>query len=138
MLSLPSGHRDPQGEAADYFDTAIIDELAALTGALTVFYVVVSIAHWLLLPRHAAIVMTPLAAVSACILFATYLAHRKRHFVTRRLHPLAFFVFTVALTNCVTHLYLLGRPEDTTNLALLITATGWLTLSRSWFAIAAA
>jgi len=134
MFSIRSAKRE---EPAGYVDAAVGDELAALTGALTVFYLVVSVAHWYLLQRPAAVIMTPLAATSAGILCATFFAIQKHRLHPRWLHPLAFFVFSVALVNCVTHLYLTGRPEDTTNLALLVTATGWLTISRRWFTIAA-
>ncbi len=138
MLSLSSAHANRRDEPIDYLDAAVGDELAALTGALTVFYAVASVAHWFLLPRHAAVIMTPLAAVSACILAVTCVCMRRYRLQARWLHPVAFFVFNVALVNCVLHLYLLGRPEDTTNLALLVTASGWLTLSRRWFATVAA
>jgi len=132
-VTAPSQEKEPR----DYVDEAVGDELAALTGALTVFYLIVSVAHWYLLPRHAAIIMTPLAALSACVLLTTCLLVQRHRLWAQWLHPVAFFVFNVALANCVTHLYLLGRPEDTTNLALLISASGWLTLSRKWLATAA-
>ena len=138
MLSSPPTQTARPDPSIDYADVAVGDELVALTGALTVFYSIASVAHWYLLPRHAAWVMTPLAAASAVILLATFFCVHRYQLWTRWLQPLAFFVFSVALVNCATHLYLLGRPEDTTNLALLVTATGWLTISRSWFALAAA
>ena len=137
MISLLIQSRQHE-QPTDYVDVAVGDELAALTGALTVFYLIVSVAHWFLLPRDAAIIMTPLAVCSAGTLFATFVFVQRRHLWARWLHALAFFVFNVSLANCVVHLYLLGRPDDTTNLALLVTASGWLTLSRKWFATAAA
>ncbi|HEY4313621.1 MAG TPA: ATP-binding protein [Pirellulales bacterium] len=137
MFSLLSGRSARPAETTDYVDAAVGDELAALTGALTAFYLIVSVAHWFLLPRHAALVMTPLAAVSACILLATFISIQKYRLWAQWLQPLAFFVFSVALINCAVHLYLLGKPEDSTNLALLVAASGWLTLSYAWYATAA-
>lgn len=137
MISLLSARPVSRVTSTDYVDAAVGDELAALTGALTVYYAVVSVAHWYLLPHDAALIMTPLAFASAGILLATFVFVQRRRLWARWLHFLLFFVFNVSLVNCIIHLYLLARPEDTTNLALLVTATGWLTLSRKFFATAA-
>jgi C4-dicarboxylate-specific signal transduction histidine kinase len=131
--SLP---REAQGlRPSDWMNTAVWDELVALTGALAVYFAVISVAHWFVLPPAAARVMAPLAAASSGILLATCVAIRRRGSSNPRSQLLAFFVGCVALTNCAVHLWLLGKPEDSTNFAIVMAASGWLMLSRRWLLI---
>ena len=122
----------PKSRFRSVLDSAIGDELAALSGALATFFAAVTVAHRYMLPPEAAAVMSPLAAVSAALLLAIFLTLRRYSVPERWAHPLAFLVGSTALANCVVHLYLLGRPEDTTNFAVVVAASGWLLLSRAW------
>jgi len=117
----------------NFVDRAVGDELMSLTGALTIYYAAVTIAHYYLLPPADAKIMIPLAAVTTFLLLALFVRIYRMPVDEKWSQPLAFYVAALALINCVVHLYIVGKAENSTNFALLMAASGWLILSRIWF-----
>ncbi|MEZ4510971.1 MAG: GAF domain-containing protein [Chloroflexota bacterium] len=105
--------------------------LVSLGGALV--FTLLAVAHMVLLPPNIARIMIPMAAGTAVMLFAFrfVLAHWKPPAILA--HPVAVGILSLFSINSLLHLYLTNEPRQTTNVLLVIMATGLFLLSDRWF-----
>lgn len=112
----------------------VLRSLFPLSAGLSVVYVVFAVSHLLTLPRSAAVVLSPLAASTALLLFGLAILLRRRSIPSRWAHPLGAAVAGLVLLNSLVHLSLTIQLRRTTSLLLLIVGAGSLSLSTAWFA----
>jgi PAS domain S-box-containing protein len=119
-------------QLARALDAAVYASLRPVLISLTVLFCLFAVAHPLVLPAAAALPMMVLAGASSIVLLVLYgLLHAGR-VPGERPTIYALLVAAVVLTNSLSHLYLVGDPQDTTNLLLFMVGAGFLLLSTRW------
>lgn len=108
------------------------DALRPVTLGLGILYVLLALGHFLVLPPTIKGVMVTVALSSSLTYFALHLYLRRYHLPRRWVNPLGFFIVSVVLVNSLLHLWLTSDPLQTTNVILLIIASGLLFLSYRW------
>jgi len=115
-------------------DAVTYDSLPYITAALAALYVVYGIMDALVLPWRVALVMTPLAAISAAALIAVWIALRRQRIPVDWSHRVAAAVAVLVLVNVLVHMGVEVAPEQTTYVLLLVVALGAFFTSPQWFA----
>lgn len=119
---------------APALDAAALEGLPAATLVLAVLYSFFALTHALFLPASVARVMVPLTAGEALALYAMRFAIARRPPAPARAHAWLAALGALALANSLTLLYLVGEPQQATNLWFLAIGAGFLMLDRRWFA----
>ena len=113
---------------------ALADGLRAGCVAFALLFTVFAVWHAVEFQPAVALVMTPLALVTAALATASYALVRSRRLPTDRVHLLAAGLATAALVNCVVQLALTGSDELTLNVLLLIVGIGVCLVDPVWVA----
>jgi signal transduction histidine kinase/CheY-like chemotaxis protein len=115
-------------------DAIVVDSLKPAAIGLSGLYVLFAVSHLLTLPRAAAIIMAPVAAMSSLALLVLFLVLRRHPAPGRWAHPIVASIAAVVLVNSLLHLRLLQEPHQATNLMLLVIGVSFLFLSAPWAA----
>ncbi len=100
---------------------------------LVVLYLLFAIGHLFLLSSGARVIMVGIALSTAAICAGLWFVLRRHPPKPDHSHLYAAFVAGLVLINCLSHLYLVHEPRQTTNVALLIVGVGCVFLSYKWF-----
>ena len=107
----------------------VLQNLRTVTFGLGGLYTVLSMSHFLLLPKAIAFPLGLVAAISAAILVAIGVIIRMWEMPLRWVNPIGVGIAGLVLINSFLHLYLTSEPEQTTNLMLFAVGAGFFFLS---------
>ncbi len=116
-------------------DGVVAESLKPVTLWVSLLFVALAISHSILLPPSARATMTGAAALTAVLLLGLYLVLRRSTLPPDLAHPIAAGATLLPLANSLLHLYLLGDPVQTTNVALVVIGVGCFFLSARWLAL---
>src|SRR5579862_683674 len=122
----------PEADLQEALRALLLDNLPLVYGAVSVLYASYAVGHRLILPAFAN-TMAMVAAGTALVLALLSLQLHRHRPATRWAYPLAAVIAVAALANTLTHLYLLGDAEETTNVMLVVIGAGFLFFSSPWF-----
>lgn len=117
----------------DALDQIVLEALPPASLGLAILYVVISVAHLLVLPRTLAIPMSIRAIVTSLLLFGLHAALERWSISPCWAHPIAAVVTGLVLLNSLLHLYIRRQPRQTTNFMLVVVGCGFLFLSGRWY-----
>ena len=123
----------PEADLQGALRGLLLDNLPLVYGAVGILYASYAIGHRLILPAFAN-TMALVAACTALVLAAVSLRLHRHRPAARWAYPLAALIAAAALMNTLIHLYLLGDPQETTNVMLVVISAGFLFFSSTWFA----
>ena len=130
----PPRDPEPPHELWGAYPLSVRNALHPILAALSGLFLLFAASHPFFLPRSAVLPMVLLAAVTALTYGALYFLLRRRPLPLQWVHPVSAGVSLLALTNSLVHLGLTRDPIQSTNVALVIVATGCFFLSWGWFA----
>ncbi|MCI0711380.1 MAG: PAS domain S-box protein [Chloroflexi bacterium] len=100
---------------------------------LGVLYVILTLSHWLILPRDVAPIMMGIAGGSALSLFTLYWYSGQKTFTRASVYPVGTFIAGVVGVNSFVHMLLDPHPHLSTNIGLLIIGLGVFMIDRNWY-----
>lgn len=109
-------------------------QLRPLSLGLALLYAFFAAVHPFTLPADISGTMTVTAAATMVVLAGLWTYVRRIPPASERVHWLTAALTLLVLINSVLHLYLSGEPRQTSNIILVIVATGYLILSTRLFA----
>jgi len=127
--------KPPQNTLREALNADLRDSLATLALIFGALYTLFAISHTFVLPHSIAVVMAPLAALTAILNFGLAWALRRWQLPARWAHPLATAAALLSLFNTLLHLYLTADPLQTTNVTLLIIGVGFIVFSTVWWGV---
>lgn len=107
--------------------------LAPVALGLAALYTYFTIAHLAVLPPATRVLMAPIAAVSALFYVGIWFFFERRDVSDRWIYPLTIVYFSVASINSNLHLLITSEAYQTTNVMLLLIASGYFLMSTRWF-----
>jgi len=116
-------------------DAAVRESLRPVAVGLGGLYLVLAVAHAVVLPEGVALPMGLVASGTALVLFALYFVLGRWACPVRYAHPIGVGIAGLVLLNSLLHIYLASEPRQTTNVMLLIVGCGFLFLSARWLAL---
>lgn len=119
-------------------NAVVLETLPIVASGLAVLFAIFAVGHVLLLPAPIAMPMTAVASVTAVAFLALWYVLRSFALRPGWAHPLAVLMAGLVLANSLLHFYLVARPQETTNLMLLILGAGFVALSFRWLALVSA
>jgi hypothetical protein len=129
------GHEATTRQLRAALDGVVAESLGPVALWVSLLFVALAVSHAILLPPPARTVMTAAAALTAVLLLGLHLALRRSVLPPDLAHPVAAGASLLPLSNSLLHLYLLGDPVQTTNVALVVVGVGCLILSARWLAL---
>ncbi|GEM_PF-386590 len=112
----------------------LADNLRPATALLGLYYALLCMAHWLLLPPAIKAPLMLTAGITAGLLLLSAALQLHWRIPDRWAHATAAGIALIAIINSLLHLYLAQEPQQTTTLMLVIIAAGFIFLSTRWFA----
>ena len=125
----PSAETDTQTRRRD-LDEVVARNVPPVAAALSGIYVVFAVGHAVILPPDQGRLLTTGALGSAIVLGALAFLFRDGRLPATAVRPVSLAMALLVLANSLLHLGISGRPEQTTNLMLLVVGIGVLLLSR--------
>jgi len=111
------------------------DSLPPISFSLGALYFIIAISHALLLPHPSVVPMSLLALFTGVTLLLLRFALSHWQLPERWAHPLGAGIATLVLLNCLLHFYYFPKPQQTTNILLLIVGVGFLFISTKWLTL---
>lgn len=114
-----------------FIETTFYNSLKPVFLALGIMYAILVVAHFFVLPIDIRPIMSTLAAISSVVLFGTYysLKHYRPKLKQYTVAIAALGIIGVPIINTLVHIYMQPDPKQTTNLIIIIMASGILILS---------
>ncbi|MFB3786095.1 MAG: PAS domain S-box protein [bacterium] len=125
----------PPRELREWLDGVLYDYLPPICLGLCIFYSLVAVLHFNMLPGFMRYRMTALALGTAVVLLLMYRRLGRRRIRARWSHPLCAGIAGLVWLNSTLHLYLTQEPIQSTNLAVLIAGSGFFFLSTRWLTV---
>jgi diguanylate cyclase (GGDEF)-like protein len=120
-------------EEREALDRSVAEMLPPLAAGLMAVWLVFSAGHALILSAQPRAIMLSLGLGTAALLGALWQALRRFGPLAPQLaHPLAATMAVLLSTNSIAHLALTQEPQQSTNIALTIVATGCVLTSQRW------
>ncbi len=131
------GPNDPAGTAVRpnlrrAFDLVVLERLPIVCVGLVGLFAFLAVAHALVLRPAIAPTMAAAGAIAAGLLLGLWWMLRRGAVQPQWAHPAAAVIAAIVLAQGLLHMYLVPEPEQTTNLMLLILASGSIALSFPW------
>lgn len=118
----------------DALNAVLLETLPIVAIGLAALYAIYALAHLLLLPPPVRVAMAAIASATALALVLLWYGLHRVAVRPRWAHPIGAIIEGLVLVNSLLHLYWSSRPENTTNLMLLILGTAFLIVSFRWLA----
>jgi sigma-B regulation protein RsbU (phosphoserine phosphatase) len=112
------------------------DSIGPVSLCMALVYVALGVSHLAMLTGEQSQIMTPLAFSAAAILAVQGIWVYRWPVPPEIAHPLGMVILLVSLVNCTAHLIVTDDLRHSTNFALLLIATGSLSLSTPWTLVA--
>ncbi len=109
--------------------------LRSVAGGLALIYLVLAIAHALVLPPDLVWPLFGFAAASALLLWLFRRVLTRHTLSPAMIYPVGLVLAGMVLFNSLLHLYLSREPWQSTNLMLLVVGASFFLLSRRWLVI---
>lgn len=134
--------RGSQRESAERvrrtYDAAVAAALPAVTGALSLLFVVLAVLHPLFLEGRTAVVLTAFAAVSALVMAVLTVWTSRGRLPLSSAHPVAVGSAWLAASHALAQMALTHESEQTSYVMLVVVAVGAWVLAPRWLALALA
>jgi diguanylate cyclase (GGDEF)-like protein len=115
-------------------DEALADGFRPSSAAVALLFVVFAAWHAVDFPFDVAVVMVPLALLTAAVSGGAWLALGRRPLPAGGAHPRAAVLVALAYLNCLVQLALTGGTDLTVNVLLLVVALGVFLVDPRWVA----
>lgn len=129
---------DPVDPVQRALDETVLSSLGPVTTALAAFYLVLAVAHVVVLEPPSARVMAPVAVLSGGVLLLVRRLLERPDTTPGSAHVLGAAVAGVVLANSLLHLGITLEPRQTTNLVILVVGVGVIFLDGAWFSVVVA
>ncbi len=119
-------------ELQEALDLSALEALFPTSLGLACLFALFAVLHVCRLPHDIAMIMAPLAGCTSLALFAFRFTLARKPLAPRFAHPAGAVIFTLCLTNVLSHFFLLNALQQSTNLMLLVLGAGIFFLSLRW------
>ena len=140
MIAGQSHDSEAQDISADWISTNelraalnenVRDSLPPAALAAAGLYAFFAVNHWLVLPHAIAVPLVAFAVPTAISFFLIWTVLRRKLVPLRRVHPIGAAMVALVLMNTLLQLRISGDVKQSTNVMLLIVATGAFLLGRN-------
>jgi PAS domain S-box-containing protein len=144
MIAGQSHDSEAQDISADWISTNelraalnenVRDSLPPAALAAAGLYAFFAVNHWLVLPHAIAVPLVAFAVPTAISFFLIWTVLRRKLVPLQRVHPIGAAMVALVLMNTLLQLRISGDVKQSTNVMLLIVATGAFLLGRNWLVL---
>ena len=114
-------------------DENVRDSLASVSLAAAGLYGFFALNHWLVLPRAIAVTLIAFAVPTAIVFLLLWAVLNRKVLPLRRVHPIGAAMVALVMINTLLQIRISGDIKQSTNVMLVIVATGAFLLGRNWF-----
>ncbi len=129
----PTPYQPSNEEVKQALATSTLHSLPVATLTLSGLYLLLTAAHFTLLPPDQKAVLVPAAAISCAAFFIMWVALGQKLIPVSMAQGVAGLIGLIALANSLIHLWVSGDLLQTTNLMLVVLVVSAFYLSTTWF-----